>query len=114
MLDSKFKDQYFNAQSGKPYSQLGFEFHSYLGNPYFTVSTRAKLAFGAVPAGTDRQATVFFSLARAAKATGWTKMYYSEAKNDPQHQRNLVNFRHHYIVMPTREEARGAIVSATV
>jgi hypothetical protein len=50
-------------------------------------------------------------LERAAKAQGWTKMYYSEAAKDPAYQRNMMNFRHHFIVMPTREEARGAIVS---
>lgn len=112
LLDSKFKDQYFNATSGKPYSQLGFEFFSYIACPYYTPTTKAKLSFGATPAATDRRASVFFSMERAAKATGWTKMYYSEAKNDPTMQRNLVNFRHNFIVMPTREEARGAIVSA--
>ena len=112
LLDTKFKDQYYNAASGKPYSTLGFEFYGYIGAPYYVPATKLKLAFGAVPAATDRQASVFFSLARAGKASGWTKMYYSEAKNDPLTQRNLVNFRHHFIVMPTREEARGAIVSA--
>ncbi len=113
-LDPKFKDQYYNAESGKPYSRLGFEFHSYVANPYYNPTTLVKLSFGAVPAGTDRQATVFFSVARAAKATGWTKMYYSEASTDPANQRNLVNFRHHFIVLPTQEDSRGAIVSANV
>lgn len=112
LLDEKFKDQFFNSTTGKPYSKLGFEFHSYIANPYYNPTTKAKLSFGAVPEATDRQASVFFSLERAAKAQGWTKMYYSEAKADPQNQRNLVNFRHYFIVMPTREEARGAIVSA--
>lgn len=114
LLDNKFKDQYYNAASGKPYSALGFEFYSYVACPYYTPSTKAKLSFGATPAGTDRRASIFFSMERAARATGWTKMYYSEAKSDPTMQRNLVNFRHNYIVMPTREEARGAIVSANV
>ncbi|MBI9063277.1 MAG: hypothetical protein JEZ14_14950 [Marinilabiliaceae bacterium] len=114
LLDTKFKDQYFNAESGKPYSRLGFEFHSYVANPYYTPSTRAKLAFGAIPQAGDQKATVFFSLERAAKANGWTKMYFAEAKTNPSTQRNTLNFRHHFIVMPTREEARGAIVSDNV
>lgn len=118
LLDPKFKDQFYNATSGKPYSTLGFEFYSYVNCPYFTPhatpASRVKLAYGAVPAGTDRRASIFFSMERAARADGWTKMYYSEAKNDPTMQRNLINFRHHFIVMPTREEARGAIVSANV
>lgn len=114
LLDQKFKDQFFNATSGKVFNQLGFDFYSYVGNPYFRPSTKAKLSFGATPLATDRRATVLFSLERAAKAVGSTKMYFSEAKSDPQYQRNLVNFRHNFIVMPTREEARGAIVSDNV
>ena len=54
---------------------------------------------------------MFFSLARVAKAVGWTKMYYSEARLDPEYQQTELNFRHHYIVLPTLEEARGAMVS---
>jgi hypothetical protein len=70
-----------------------------------------KKSYGAVPAATDRRASVAFCLERVGKAAGWVKMYYQEAKNDPLYQRNLVNFRHNAIVLPTREEARGAIVS---
>lgn len=114
LLDQKFKDQFFNAANGKPFSQLGFDFYSYVANPYYNPTTKAKLSFGALPTATDRRASVFFSLDRAAKASGWTKMYYSAASTDPTNQRNLVNFRHYYIVLPTREEARGAIVSANV
>lgn len=113
LLDQKFKDQFFNA-SGQIFNMLGFEFYSYTGNPFYSPATKLKLSFGAVPAATDRRASVFFSLERAAKADGWLKMYYSEAKSDPAMQRNMMNFRHNYIVMPTREEARGAIVSANV
>lgn len=114
LLDTKFKDQYYNAASGKPYSTLGFEFYGYIGAPYYVPATKTKVAFGAVPGATDRQASVFFSLVRSGKASGWTKMYFSKSENDPLRQRNLVNFRHHYIVLPLREEARGAIVSANV
>lgn len=110
-IDQKFKDQYYNAQSGKPYSQLGFEFYDYLGNPYYTPATKAKLAYGAVPAATDHRASVYFIKERAGKANGWTKMYYSPAAQDPEYQRNKVNFRHNFIVLPKREDGRGAIVS---
>lgn len=109
--EQKFSEQYYNYKSGKVSEFFGFEVFDYTGNPYFTPSTKEKLAFGAVPEATDRKASVFFSLERAAKAQGWTKMYYSEAAKDPAYQRNMMNFRHHFIVMPTREEARGAIVS---
>ncbi len=112
--DEKFKDQFYSSATGQLYNRYGFEFHNYINMPYFTVATKTKKSFASVPGVGDRQATVFFSLERAAKAQGWTKMYFSEAKSDPEHQRNLINFRHHFIVMPTREEARGAIISASV
>lgn len=112
--DQKFKDQYYNRATGKVFNQLGFEIFDYVGNPYYNPATKAKLSYGAVPTATDRKASVLFSLARAAKASGWTKMYYSESKSDTTNQRNLMNFRHYYIVLPTKEEARGAIVSANV
>jgi hypothetical protein len=114
MVDQKFKDQYYNATTGKPFNMLGFDFYSYLGNPYYNPATKAKLAFGAVPAATDRRASVYFALERASKANGWTKMYFSQASTDPEYQRNKVNFRHHYIVLPKREDGRGAIVSGNV
>ena len=113
-IDQVFQNQYYNRLSGKPYSQLGFDFYSYVANPYFNPTTKVKIAFGATPAATDQRATVLFHTARAVKAEGWTKMYFSEAKNDPANQQSIVNFRNYYIVMPTREEARGAIVSANV
>lgn len=109
--DQKFKDQYYNRATGKPYNQLGFDFYSYARNPYYDPATKNKLSYGATPT-THRRATVFFSEERCAKAVGWVKMYFSEAKTDTEYQRNLVNFRHHFIVLPTAEEARGAIVSA--
>ncbi len=109
-----FKDQYYEATTGKIYKRLGFEFFDYSYMPYYTASTLTKLSFGATPAAGDYEASVLFSLQRSAKATGWTKMYYSEASTDPDNQQNRVNFRHYAIVLPTREDSRGAIVSAPV
>lgn len=114
LLDQKFKDQFYNSTTGKPFNSLGFDFYSYLGNPFYVPATRTKAAFGSVPGATDRRASVYFTLERASKANGWTKMYYSAAANDPEYQRNKVNFRHNFIVLPTREDGRGAIVSANV
>jgi hypothetical protein len=45
------------------------------------------------------------------RATGTTQAYLSEAKNNPETQENLVNFRHMFICLPLKEEAIGAIVS---
>lgn len=109
--DQRFTNQYYNRVDGKPYNQLGFEMMDYVSNPYYTPGTKVKLSFGAVPAGTDRRASVFFCKNRTAKANGWTKMYYKPATISPDTQQNEINFRHYWIVLPTEEAARGAIVS---
>lgn len=113
LVDQKFKDQYYNRADGKVYNQLGFDIYDYQGMPYYTTGG-AKVSFGATPGGTDKQASVYFNLARAAKADGWIKTYLSEASKDPEMQRNLFSARHNFIILPTRTEARGAIISGTV
>jgi hypothetical protein len=114
LWDKKYEVQFYNDSTGKTNNyNYGFEFHQYVANPYFS-QAKVKRAFGAVPVAGDRRASVLFSMSRAAKAQGWTKMYYSLASTDPQNQRNLVNFRHNFIVLPTREEGRAAIISANV
>jgi hypothetical protein len=111
LADQAFQKLYVNRESGIIPSQLGFEIREFSYNPYFTVGTKAKLAFGAIPDVTDRQASVVFNVKRARKATGITKMYFSEAKTDPLNQRNLINFRNYFIALPSVNEAIGAIVS---
>ena len=115
--DQKFADQYYNYTTGKISNLYGFEVYEFVNNPYFkgTGETAGqKLAIGAVPAATDYQASVVFYAPRMFKASGTTKMYYSEASTDPENQRNLINFRHYYIVLPKKMEAIGAIISAQV
>ncbi len=101
-----------SLKSGVVNDQLGFEIRSYFGNPYYNTSTKTKLAFGALPTTTDRMASVVFTPKLARKASGLTKMYFSEAKKDPQNQRNLISFRNFFIAMPAINESIGAIVSA--
>ena len=111
--DQKFTEQYYNYQSGKISNLYGFEVYEYSASPCYTVSTKAKLAFGAAPsAGTDRQAYVAFYAPRMMRATGTTAAYLSGAKSNPETQENLVNFRHYFICLPLKNEAIGAILSA--
>jgi hypothetical protein len=110
--DQKFVDQYHNYATGKISNLYGFEVYEYADAPVYRTTTKAKLAYGALPvAGTDRQASVAFYAPRMMKATGSTTMYYSEAKTDPATQQSLVNFRHYFICLPLKNEALGAIVS---
>ena len=110
--DQKFAEQYYNYANGKISNLYGFEVYEYTNCPYYTVTTKAKLPYGAVPAAGDTQASVAFYAPRMMKATGSTKVYLSEAKNDPTNQQNLYNVRHYFICLPLKNEAIGAIVSA--
>lgn len=109
--DQKFADQYHNYTSGKISNMYGFEIFEYTDSPYYVVSTKAKLAFGSVPGVTERAASVAFYAPRMMKASGTTKSYLSEAKNNPTTQENLANFRTYFICLPLKNEAIGAIVS---
>ena len=111
LTDQKFADQYYNYTSGKIANMYSFEVYEYTDCPYYTVASKEKKAFGAIPAEGDSQASVAFYTGRMMKANGSVKMYHKEAKTDPENQANLVNFRHYSICLPLKEEAMGAIVS---
>lgn len=111
--DQKFADQYYNYTSGKIANMYGFEVYEYTDNPCFK-QDKTKLAYGAVPGAGEFMASVSFFAPRMMKATGSTKTYISEAKDNPTTQENLVNFRHYFIALPLKNEAIGAVVSATV
>ena len=109
--DQKFADQYYNYTTGKISNLYGFEVYEYTNCPYYTISTKKKLAYGAIPTADEAQASVAFYAPRMMKATGSTKVYLSDAKTDPTNQQNLYNVRHYFIALPLKNEAIGAIVS---
>lgn len=110
---SMLAKSYANFQGGVITSQLGLEFREFFANPYYNVAAKTKLSFGALPVdATDSQASIVFPVAKTGKATGKTKMYFSEAKSDPLTQRNLINFRNYFIAMPLVSKGFVAIVSA--
>lgn len=111
--DQKFADQYYNYTTGKIANLLGFEIYEYVDNPYFK-QDKTKLAYGAVPAAGEFMASVSFYAPRMMRVTGSTKTYLSEAASSPTTQENLANFRHYFIALPLKNEAIGALVSATV
>lgn len=110
--DQKFAEQYYGYTSGRIANLYGFEVYEYADCPHYTVASKAKLAFGAVPGAADRQASVAFYAPRMFRASGTTSAYLSEAKSDPLNQENLINFRTYFIALPLKNEAIGAIVSA--
>lgn len=110
--DQKFNSQYYDYTSGKINKLYGFEIYEYDDCPYYNATTLKKVAYGSVPADTDRQASIAFSPARMMKANGSVKTYASEAEKSPTTQENLISFRTYSICLPLKEEAMGAIVSA--
>lgn len=111
LTDQKFADQYYNYTTGKISNLYGFEVYEFAANPIFTAAG-AKKSYGAVADTGEFQATVAFYTKNVFKCKGSTKMYYSEAKTDPQNQRNLVSFRHYFLAAPKVQRGIAAIYSA--
>lgn len=112
--EQKFKEHYnINQTDGKIARMYGFDLYEYDGTPYYTMSTGAKLAWGALPTAAAARASVAFYAGRMMKAYGSTAFYHSEAAKDPLYHRNLVNFEQYGICLPLAEaKCRAAIVSA--
>ena len=70
-----------------------------------------KKSVNATPGTGEFQCSFAFYEQRVFKATGSTKMYWSPAENDPEYQRNKVNFRHYFICMPKKSDAGVVIYS---
>ena len=70
-----------------------------------------KKAVGATAETGEFQCSFAFYVPRVFKATGSTKMYYSEASTDPEYQRNKINFRHYFVCLPKKADAGGVIRS---
>ena len=108
--DQTFKDKYYNYTTGKLLNMFGFEVYTYINCPYYT-NAGVKVPYNSTPGATDLKGSFAFYRPRMFRAQGSTKMYYSEARTNPQNQESLVNFRHYYIVLPKKLEAIGAIYS---
>lgn len=108
--DQTFKDKYYNYTTGKLLNMFGFEVYTYVNCPYYT-NAGVKVPYSSTPTATDLKGSFAFYRPRMFRAQGSTKMYYSEARLNPQTQESLVNFRHYYIVLPKKLEAIGAIYS---
>jgi hypothetical protein len=115
--DQKFADQYYNYTTGKIANLYGFEVYEFAACPYFSqpvvgegATPAKKIAYGAVPAATDTQASVAYYAPRMFKATGTTKTYPTPA--EATMQQHLYNVRHYFVALPKKQAAMGAIYSA--
>lgn len=108
-----FSGQFSDEVGGLLNARLyGFKVYWYVDAPYVTVSSLTKKSFGAVPTTGDYQASVAFYAPDMFRASGMTKNYTDEPGT--QQQAWFYNVRHNYIVLPRKERAIAAIVSATV
>ena len=106
-----FKEQYnINRNDGTVGRLYGFDIYEFANNPIYTTAGKKK-DVGASAATGEFQCSFAFYVQRVFKATGSTKMYYSEASTDPQNQRSLINFRHYFICMPKKTDAGAVMMS---
>lgn len=106
-----FKEQYnINRNDGTVAKLAGFDIYENDKNPLYT-SGGSKKAFGSTASAGEFECSFAYLPQRVFKATGSTKMYWSAAENDPEYQRNKVNFRHYFIAMPKKNDAGGVLRS---
>lgn len=112
LASQNFREQYnIDRNTGKVGSLYGFQIYEFANNPLYTTAG-AKKAVGATADAGEYQCSFAFYTPRVFKATGSTKMYYSEAATDPQNQRSLISFRHRFICMPKKSDAGVVMMSA--
>lgn len=111
LTDQKFKEQFnIDRNTGKVGNLYGFEIYTYGDTPVYTTAG-VKKNLGEEARTGEFQCSFAFYAPRVFKATGSTKMYYSEAGTDPEYQRNKINFRHYFICMPKKEDASAVMMS---
>lgn len=107
---NKYADKLADYLSGNIKGMLaGFEMYQNIDNPMYTAAG-AKLAWGAVPGATDRNATVIFHPENIVKKTGFTKQYFSGSAGAPRTQQNEYALRHYFIAVPVMAKYAGAII----
>ena len=105
LASQNFREQYnIDRGTGKVGKLYGFEIFEYTNTPLYT-QAGVKKALGANAEKGEFQCSFAFYTPRVFKATGSTKMYYSEASTAPEYQRNKINFRHYFICMPKKTDA---------
>lgn len=109
--DQRFKEQYnIDRTNGTVGRLYGFDIYEYANTPYYT-QKGVKKDVGATGDTGEFQCSFAFYTPRVFKATGSTKMYWSAAENDPEYQRNKVNFRHMFICMFKKADA-GVVMTS--
>ena len=111
LVSQTFREQYnIDRATGKVGKIYGFDVYEYANTPLYTQAGKKKNLGVAAGAGEFNCSFAFYT-PRVFKATGSTKMYYSEAATDPEYQRNKINFRHYFLCMPKLADAGVVMMS---
>ena len=111
LVSQTFREQYnIDRATGKVGKLYGFDVYEYANTPLYTQAGKKKNLGVAAEAGEFNCSFAFYT-PRVFKATGSTKMYYSEAATDPEYQRNKINFRHYFLCMPKKGDAGVVMMS---
>ena len=111
LVSQTFREQYnIDRATGKVGKLYGFDVYEYANTPIYTQAGKKKNLGVAAEAGQFNCSFAFYT-PRVFKATGSTKMYYSEAATDPEYQRNKINFRHYFLCMPKKADAGVVMMS---
>lgn len=109
--EQSFREQFnIDRNTGAIGKLYGFDIYTYGDNPVYTVAGKKKAVHAEAEAG-EFQCSFAFYTPRVFKATGSTKMYWSEAQNDPEYQRNKINFRHYFICLNKKADAGAVMMS---
>lgn len=110
-IEQTFREQFnINRNDGTVGRLYRFDIYEFANNPIYT-KAGVKKDVGATADTGEFQCSFAFYVPRIFKATGSTKMYWSPAENDPEYQRNKINFRHYFICMPKKEDAGAVMMS---
>lgn len=111
LASQNFREQYnIDRSTGKVGKLYGFDVYEYVNTPVYTTAGLKK-DLGTKAGEHEFHCSFAFYTPRVFKATGSTKMYYSESGTDPQNQRSLISFRHYFIAMPKKEDAGVVMMS---
>ena len=111
LVSQTFREQYnIDRATGKVGKLYGFDVYEYANTPLYTQAGKKK-NLGVAAGDGEFNCSFAFYTPRVFKATGSTKMYYSEAATDPEYQRNKINFRHYFLCMPKKEDAGVVMMS---
>lgn len=113
--DKRFANLYINHTTGKIGNLYSFEVYEGVDNPTYDATNGTKVPVGAVADAENHvEASVAFAASKVMKADGSLKMYYREAKSNPDTQQSEINFRKYSVALPMGEDCIGAIYSAKV